>query len=106
MQTSDWRCPYCGSRTKRYSPARRAILCEQCRHPVEDPEEDLRRRDYDRTLALAGDHLRVGNWDACRQVLQPLCDQNPADARLYGMLLAAIATQLMINAVLSIMSQM
>lgn len=90
MSNENWRCPRCGNTTKHYSSARLAEVCDLCGHPVEDHALVSQRQSYDRTMALAQQHLRVGNWKECRTMLQPLSGQNPADSRLYTMMFEAL----------------
>ena len=83
MSASTWRCPRCGNSSKHYSSMRLAEVCDLCGQPVEDQTLISQRQSYDRAMFLAQQHLRVGNWQECRSLLQPLCSQNPADHRLY-----------------------
>lgn len=84
-----WTCPVCGCSSKHYSSRYMRDACDQCGHPVRDPAADLQRQSIDRTIALAKDHLRVGNWESCIYLIEPLCTKAPADDRLYLILLAA-----------------
>lgn len=84
-----WACPICGCSSKHYSPQYIRDVCDQCGRPVQDAAADQRRQSLDRTIAHAKDHLRVGNWDTCISLVEPLCSQAPADDRLYLILLAA-----------------
>lgn len=83
-----WSCPVCGSRSRHYNRARLALVCDQCGRAVVDPEQELQRRQYDRAMQLAREHLRVGNWDQCRRTVQPWLDRYPAERLNYQLLLA------------------
>lgn len=66
------------------------FACDQCGKPIDDPLQDQQRQSFDRSIHLAQDHLRVGNWAESAAILRPLAQQRPADPRPYKMLLSAL----------------
>lgn len=84
-----WSCPACGSRSRHYNRARLAMVCDQCGRAVPDPQQDEQRRQYDRAMQSAREHLRVGNWEQCRSAVQPWLYRYPSEKLMYQLLLAA-----------------
>lgn len=78
-------CRRCGGRHFRYDPRQMAEVCVLCRTPVDTAQ----RAQLDRSLALAQEHLRVGNWSEAASTLTSLTSQTPGDVRLYYGLLRA-----------------
>ena len=90
---STWTCHVCGGTTKEYDPTLRCVVCLGCGTPVSD-EEQNERAGYERSKALARDHLRVGNWYEAKRLIEPLCSSRPADKELYLILLFAVTKNL------------
>ena len=84
-----WHCPICGCTGRHYNESRMTIVCDQCGHSSDDETSAEERRSFDRAVAFAKEHLRVGNWTECKNLIQPFCYQNPNNAKLYLILLAA-----------------
>lgn len=83
-------CPYCGSAASRYNAARGVTQCAVCGHELPDAARDARLREADQTYRLAMEHLRVGNWQRCVDLLTPLCGQYPTEPKYYrGIIRAA-----------------
>ena len=84
-----WHCPICGCPTRHYNQARMTIVCDQCGYSADDETSAEDRRSFDRAVAFAKEHLRAGNYTECKNLIQPFCYQNPNNAKLYLILLAA-----------------
>lgn len=87
---NNWRCPQCGCNSYHYSHTRGNKVCDQCGHVIMSTQQMEENIAYDRNIALAKEHLRVGNWDDCIRLVKPLCAKRPADKQLYLILLASI----------------
>lgn len=85
-----WTCPRCGCTGSHYRQSDMRFVCDQCGQPADDPQQDQQRQAFDRSIRLAQDHLRVGNWNECAAIVRPLSQQRPADQRPYKLLLAAL----------------
>lgn len=88
-----WTCHVCGGTTKEYDPTQRCVVCLGCGTPVSEVEQN-ERAGYERSKALARDHLRVGNWYEAKRLIEPLCSSRPADKELYLMLLCSVTKNL------------
>lgn len=85
---SNWRCPGCGATTYHYDPRTLRLVCDFCPTPVSSEAELQARLQFDRTVALARQHLTVGNYKECKNLIKPLTASYPADKQLYLLLLA------------------
>ena len=84
-----WHCPVCGCPGRHYNETRMTIVCDQCGHSADDETSAESRRSFDRAVAFAKEHLRVGNFTECKNLIKPFCYDNPNNAKLYLLLLAA-----------------
>ena len=84
----NWKCRMCGSRAYQFNPRSMRLACSECRSPISTAEEMKAKVQLEKTLAFAKQHLHVGNYSECRNLVLPLLDQYPADKRVYLMLLA------------------
>lgn len=87
---ANWTCPRCGCAGNHYRQSDMRFVCDQCGQPADDSQLDQQRQVFDRSIRLAQEHLRVGNWEACAVIVRPLSQQRPADPRPYQLLLAAL----------------
>lgn len=65
------------------------FVCGQCGRPVDDLVEGSERMYYDRTFALARNHLKVGYYQKCIDLITPLIEKYPADPRIHLILMAS-----------------
>ena len=90
MMSASWTCPQCGGTSNHFSRSRNALVCDTCGSIVQTEAERKADIDFERSMALAGQHLRVGNWDEAKRLIKPFCSSRPADKQLYLMLLVAV----------------
>ncbi|MEN6595125.1 MAG: hypothetical protein ABFC31_09325 [Clostridiaceae bacterium] len=90
MMNAGWICPRCGCTASHYRQSEMRFACDQCGQSADDPQQDQQRQAFDRSIRLAQDHLRVGNWMECAAILRLLSQQRPADPRPYKLLLTAL----------------
>lgn len=84
-----WTCPHCGGISNHFSRSRNALVCDSCGTKIQTETERNADIDYERKLALARQHLLVGNWEEAKGLIKPFCSSRPADKQLYLMLLMA-----------------
>ena len=89
---ANWRCSRCGCTGKHYNSNIAGYVCNQCGHPVDSYENEQVRANYDRAILNAKDHMRVGNWQECINIVEPVVNTRPADFRAYSVLLAALTS--------------
>lgn len=87
---SSWYCLRCGCSSKHYSTRIAGYVCDQCGHPVIEEGDENQRKNYDKTVLLAKEHIRVANYSEAKKLVIPLCSQRPADAQLYIMLFECV----------------
>ena len=85
-----WTCPHCGGTSNHFSRSRNALGCDTCGSIVQTEAERTEDINYERKLALARQHLQVGNWEEAKRLIKPFCSSRPADKQLYLMLLMAV----------------
>ena len=84
-----WTCPQCGCQTYHYNRNRVRLECDSCGHPVDNEQDVQRQMQYDRSLRMAKEHLRAGNWESALSQLNALTSQRPADRELYRLIFQA-----------------
>lgn len=83
-------CTRCGCVSFHYNHTRMRMECDQCGHPVDDPQHEQQLMQRDRTYSYGMDHLAAGNWEQTISILKPLVLQYPTEKKLYlGILRAA-----------------
>lgn len=90
MMSVSWTCPQCGGISNHFSRSRNALVCDTCGSIVQTEAERTEDINYERKLALARQHLQVGNWEEAKRLIKPFCSSRPADKQLYLMLLMAV----------------
>ena len=90
MMSVSWTCPQCGGTSNHFSRSRNALVCDTCGSIVQTEAERNADINFERSLALARQHLQVGNWDEAKRLIKPFCSSRPADKQLYLMLLMAV----------------
>lgn len=84
-----WVCPHCGGNTNRFSASRGYIVCGTCGTEVLTETEQNADLDFQRNMALAKQHLSVGNWDDAKRIVKPYLASKPAEKQVYLYLLIA-----------------
>lgn len=85
-----WTCPQCGGHTNHFNRTVNGLVCDSCGMRVQSEAEREEDINFERSMVLARDHLRVGNWEEAKQLVMPFCESRPADKQLYLMLLVAV----------------
>ena len=88
--SGSWTCPHCGGTSNHFSRTRNALVCDVCGSIVQTDEERAADLNFERSMALARQHLQVGNWEEAKRLVKPFCSSRPADKQLYLMLLMAV----------------
>lgn len=84
-----WVCPRCGCNSNHFSSSRCSLVCDSCGTEVKTEVERQEELDFQRKMALAKNHLRVGNWDEAKRIVKPYEHSRPADKQVYLYLLVA-----------------
>lgn len=90
MMSESMGCPHCGGTTNHFSRSRNALICDTCGSIVQTDAERAADVTFERNMALARQHLQVGNWDEAKRLIKPYCSSRPADKQLYLMLLMTV----------------
>ena len=83
-------CPQCGGTFYHFSQRKNKLICDTCGTVIQTEDERNADINYERNIALARQHLQVGNWEEAKRLIQPFCSSRPTDKQLYLMLLMAV----------------
>lgn len=84
-----WVCPRCGCNSNHFSSSKCSLVCDSCGTEVKTEVERQEELNFQRNMALAKNHLKVGNWDEAKQIVKQYERSRPADKQVYLYLLVA-----------------
>lgn len=84
-----WICPRCGCNSNHFSSSKCSLVCDSCGTEVKTEAERQEELNYQRNMALAKNHLKVGNWEEAKKIVRPYEHSRPADIQVYLFLLVA-----------------
>ena len=87
---SSWICPQCGGNTNHFNPSRYCMVCDMCGTEVRSEAERNADIDFQKNIALAKKHLKVGNWEEAKRIVKPYASSKPDDKQVYLYLLVAV----------------
>lgn len=87
--STTWVCPRCGCNTNHFSSSKCSLVCDACGTEVRTEAEMQEELNFQRNMALAKNHLKVGNWDEAKRIVKPYEHSRPADKQIYLYLLVA-----------------
>ena len=88
-----WSCPFCGANRNHFNTERNVLVCDTCGNEVQTEFEAGLQLKYEKDIALARQHLKVGNWNDAKRIISPYCVTRPADRLIYLLLLDAVTKQ-------------
>ncbi len=91
--SNDWTCPFCGANRNHFNMERNVLVCDTCGNEVQTEFEAGLQLKYEKDIALARQHLKVGNWNDVKRIISPYCVTRPADRMIYLILLDAVTKQ-------------
>ena len=87
--SATWICSKCGGNSNHFSTSKSALVCDSCGTEIRTDTERQEELNYQRNMALAKNHLKVGNWEDAKRIVKPYENSRPADKRVYLYLLVA-----------------
>lgn len=84
-----WVCPRCGCNSNHFSSSKCSLVCDSCGTEVKTEVERQEELNFQRNMALARNHLKVGNWNEAKQIVKQYEHSRPADKQVYLYLLVA-----------------
>ena len=84
-----WVCPRCGCNSNHFSSSKCSLVCDSCGTEVKTEVERQEELNFQRNMALARNHLKVGNWNEAKQIVKQYKQSRPADKQVYLYLLVA-----------------
>lgn len=85
-----WICPQCGGNSYHFSSSRCCLICDTCGTKVQSEAERSAELNFQKNIALARQHLRVGNWDEAKKLAKEYENSRPTEKQIYLILLAAV----------------
>lgn len=85
-----WTCPQCGGNSYHFSSSRGCMVCDTCGTEMWSEAERNEDLNYQKNMALARQHLKVGNWNEAKRLVLPYANSRPTDKQVYLILLAAV----------------
>lgn len=86
---NSWICPVCGGNSQHFNSNRCCIVCDTCGTEVRSDAQRNEDISFQQNMALARQHLQVGNWDEVKRIVKPYTRTRPAEKQVYLYLLAA-----------------
>lgn len=87
--SDSWICLRCGCSSNHFSSSKGSLVCDSCGTEIRTEAERQEELNYQRNMALAKNHLKVGNWDEAKRIVKPYEHSRPADKQVYLYLLVA-----------------
>lgn len=87
--SATWICSVCGCTTNHFSSSKGSLVCDACGTEVRSEAERQDELNYQKNMALAKSHLKVGDWEDAKRIVKPYEKSRPADKQVYLYLLVA-----------------
>lgn len=86
---NSWICEECGGKSSHFNSSRGCLVCDICGAEVRSKDELNANIVFQKDMALARQHLKVGNWDEAKRIVKPYENSRPAEKQVYLYLLVA-----------------